>query len=671
MPVPQKFYTIRALAAPRRAEVFIFGDIGETWYGESVIAAEFVRDFAALDADHITVRISSYGGSVTDGIAIYNAIKRHPAETTVSIESVAASIASLIAMAGDTVEIAENARLMIHAPWGGMYGNATALREFADYLDGWAGAMATSYAQKTGKPLDEILTLLTDGIDHWYTATEAKDAGFADDITNAIPLAASLDLSRYKHSLPHAAAAVFIKQENSNMLTPIKTQAAEPQVPVAAVIAPNAQQSEAEIKAAVLADERIRRDAITASFKPFVANAGVNELLAICHNDTNCTDREANAKLLAHLGKGAESASGGYVAVIEDEKDKFRKGVANSLMARAGLAKDDGANQYRGYTAFELARASVERAGRSSNGMSKMEVVAAAFTHSNSDFPLLLANVAEKAMLKGYEEAEETFQKWTSTGVLPDFKAASRVDLNTFPSLQEVRPGAEYKSATVGERGETVQLATYGRMFSITRQAIINDDLNAFSKIPRSMGRAAIRTVGDLVYAVLTGNPNMSDGVALFHANHANLLTGAVISTASVDLMMAGMRRQKDATGNTLNVRMAYMLTPVTLEGAGRVVANSEFEVGASSKNNTTPNFVRGMFEVISDARLDTASTTSWYGAANPAAHDTIEVSYLDGVQTPTLEQQNGWSVDGVEFKVRLDAGVKALDWRTMQKNPN
>jgi hypothetical protein len=108
----------------------------------------------------------------------------------------------------------------------------------------------------------------------------------------------------------------------------------------------------------------------------------------------------------------------------------------------------------------------------------------------------------------------------------------------------------------------------------------------------------------------------------------------------------------------------------VALEGAAKVVRDSEFEVGASNRNNTVPNPVRGTFEVISDARLDLVSASNWFGAGNPAIYDTIEVAYLDGVDTPTLEQEKGWNVDGVEFKVRLDAGVKALDYRALAKNP-
>jgi hypothetical protein len=427
--------------------------------------------------------------------------------------------------------------------------------------------------------------------------------------------------------------------------------------------------SEDDIRAQALAADTRRRVDIRAAFAPFAAHAGVSGLREICENDVSITPDVAAAKLLEHLGRNASPVMGADIVMGDAPRDKFRAGATTAILARAGLGSFERSNEFNGYTLYELARASLERCGVKTAGRGKMEVVAAAFTHSGSDFPNLLANIAEKAMLKGYEEAEETFQSWTSKGNLPDFKQAKRVDLNTFPALDQVPDGGEYKYATIGERGETIQLATYGKMFSITRQAIINDDLDAFSKIPRRMGRSAVRTVGNLVYAVLTGNPTMADGVALFHATHANLPTGAVISTTSVDAMRVAMGKQTDGVAAALNIRLSRLIVPIALEGTAKVVATSEFEVGASTKNNTVPNSVRGTFQVVSDARLDVASAAVWYGAGDPAMHDTVEVAYLDGVETPTLEQQSGWTVDGVEFKVRLDAGVKALDHRALAKN--
>jgi len=675
------------LGVAAAAEIFIYGDIGESWWEETVSAADFVRELNALDVEAISVRINSIGGSVPDGLAIYNAMKRHKATITTEVDGMAFSIASLIAMGGDKVHMASNALLMVHAPWTYAAGNAVELRELADQLDTWAAAMATSYAAKTGDQA-AMLALLTDGKDHYYTAEEALAAKFVDVTTDPMPVAASaardLPLSRYRSlpaslqaaGTPAAAAAPSADEDpmknRTNMLLLAAIGAAgaaaagggSAAAPAAAAPAPAVPDA-----AAVLAADQVRRTAIRASFARFVDQPGVADMQRACEDDHVVTPEAAGARLLAHLAQGATPVAGAHVTTVEDESDKQRKAATQSLLARAGLDKAEGANPYRGFTLSELARASLARAGQRTDGMDKMSFIGAAFTHSTSDFPGLLANVANKALLKGYTEAEETFQLWTRAGSLGDFKTGKRVDLNAFPSLRKVAEGAEYKYATMGERAESIVLATYGELFSITRQAIINDDLDSFTRVPRLMGRAAIRTVGDLVYAVLTSNPTMSDGVALFHATHANLLTGAAISTGSVDAMGAAMAVQKQ--GNAiLNIGLKYLIVPRALKGAANVVRASEFEVGATTKNNTVPNSVRDTFEVVSDARLDAASAAVWYGAADPNVTDTIEVAYLDGNDQPYLEQKSGWNVDGTEFKVRIDAGVAPLDFRTMAKNP-
>jgi ATP-dependent protease ClpP protease subunit len=671
MPKP---FEIRAAAGDEPAELLIYGDIGESWWSESVTAKDVVTQLQQIDASEIIVRINSYGGSVPDGLAIYNALRSHKASIIVRIEGVAVSIASLIAMAGDTVEIAGNAMFMIHAPWTYAAGNAVDLRETADVLDKYSQAMSSSYARKSGKGVDEILQLLTDGADHWYTGAEAKNEGFADVVTEELLVAASgFNQSRFTAGARAIAARHVVSQSAPAANQPRQQEANMPTTQITAPAAPAAQQQNPDdIRAQALAADKQRRDGIRAAFQPFAERDGVTALMSACQDDAGITVDQANQKLLAHIAKGVEPiAAGGRIEVGETSQQKFAKGATSALLARARLVQDEGMNEYRSYSLLELARASLRMQGVDSARMDKMQIVAAAFTHTSGDFGSLLANIATKAMLKGYEEAEETFQKWTSVGTLPDFKAAKRVDLDMFPALEAVPEGGEYKYATVGDRGETVQLATFGKLFGITRQSIINDDLNAFTQVPRKMGRAAIRTVGNLVYAVLTGNPNMADGKALFHADHANLPTAAGISTAAVDAMRVAMMKQRDGSSNAvaLNIPLKYLLVPVALGGVARQVANAEFEVGASSKNNTVPNYVRGLFEVIDDARLDVASAANWYGAASPAMNDTIEVSYLDGNQAPMLEQQNGWTVDGVEFKVRLDAGVKALDWRTLAKN--
>ena len=148
------------------------------------------------------------------------------------------------------------------------------------------------------------------------------------------------------------------------------------------------------------------------------------------------------------------------------------------------------------------------------------------------------------------------------------------------------------------------------------------------------------------------------------------------LTESGVDAMRTAMALQKDVgqTTGSLNLDLAFLLVPKALEGTAKVVRDSEFEVtsgAAGTKNNTVPNSQRGTFEVIADSRLDAASSSNWFGVASAAMHDTVEVAYLDGIDTPTLEQQPGWSIDGLEWKVRMEAGVKALDFRNMAKDPN
>lgn len=664
-----------ALAAATTAEIWIYGDIGESWWNETVTAKDLCKEIAALEADEIRVRINSYGGSVSDGIAIYTALRSHGARIVTSAEGVAASIASLIFMAGEDREIADSARLMIHAPWAVAAGNATELREVAEQLDGWSRSMASSYARATGKTVDDVLSdWLADGKDHWYGADEAVTAGLATKTTEALPIAASG--SRFAWASTPAQARAARQPEPAPQHQPAAAAAPSlettmPGQQTQNPAAPNTSPQDTEaVQAAIRAEARRQAD-IRGLFAHYKHLEGASAACDECLADTGITLERAKSKVLDLHAKGVEPVAGNYVATLADERDKFRAGVRTALEARANVGKSDTANPYRGYSLTEMARACLVHAGvRDAMPGDKMGLVAMAFTHSSSDFPLLLANVAQKSMMKGYEESDETFQMWTSEGTLPDFKIASSVDLGSFPALRQVAEGGEYKYITVGERREQRVLATYGERFSITRPAIINDDLDAFSRMPRKMGRAAIRTVGNLAYAVLTGNPNMADGTALFHASRNNLQSAAGVNSASVDAVRVAMARMKDIgqTTGSLNIRLRYLVVPVALEGAAKATRDSEYEVGASAKNNTTPNTVRGTFEVVSDARLDDASTSVWYGAADPGLHDTVIVDYLDGVKTPTLEQQAGWSVDGVEFKVRMDAAAKALDPKTMQR---
>lgn len=685
----QPWYSIRSRAAAgakavKSAEVLIYGDIGESWSGETVAAKDFVREIAALDAAQITVRINSFGGSVADGIAIHNSIKRHPATTNVVIDGVAASIASLIAMAGDTVEIAENALLMIHAPWGMAMGNSADMRDFADMLDTWAQAMSASYAAKSGSTKEEMLALLTDGEDHWYTAEQALAGKFVDSIVTAIPLAASFDRSavaaRFK-SLPGTsggviAAAAAPTSKEIAMPTEAEIKAAADKQ---AAEAKQRSDAAAAATAAGAQAEGQRRNEIAASFGKFHARAGVPELMASCQADIACSALDADKKLLDHLGKDAFPVAGGGAIMGESGRDRFIADAVNSIMAR-GAARDEkghvqirAGNPLKGAKLAELARMCLAQANIKVDSMDQMKIVAAAFTQSTSDFPVLLENVMHKTLQQAYAVAPDTWSRFCAIGSVSDFRAHNRYRVGSIGNLDSLNELGEFKNKTIpdGEKA-SITAGTKGNIINISRQIVINDDLQALVTLTAMLGRAAKRSIEASVYALLAENsgagPLLSDQKALFHADHGNLVTsGAVPSIDTIEAARILMASQKDVGGNDyLDLRPALWLGPMSLGGKARVVNTSVYDPDTANKLQR-PNIVNGLFrDVIDTPRL---TGNPWFIFADPNEAPTLEVAFLDGVQDPYLELQNGFDVDGARFKLRLDYGVAGIDYRGAVRN--
>lgn len=192
----RKWYDIKNAAADV-AEVFIYDQIGEDWWtGEGVTAKQFANDINAVRAGEIHLHLNSPGGSVFDGVAIYNALVKHPAKVTTYIDGLAASIASVIALAGDRVVMAENALFMIHNPSGAVQGTADDMRRMADTLDRIReGSLLSTYMTRSTLSEAELIEAID--AETWYTAAEAQAAGFIDEVSTAVRVAASFDLDNY------------------------------------------------------------------------------------------------------------------------------------------------------------------------------------------------------------------------------------------------------------------------------------------------------------------------------------------------------------------------------------------------------------------------------------------------------------------------------------------
>ena len=179
------------------AEILIYDEIGRNFFGEGIAAEDLVKELAALDVQTIDVRINSAGGQLFEGLAIFNALKRHQAKVTTHIDGMAASIASIIALAGEEVLIADNAFMMIHNPHGFEVGDANAMRKMADILDTVGGSLVDIYAEKTGAS-DKVIRAMMDE-ETWFNAAEALEAGLVDETVEAMDVAAKFDLSKFQN----------------------------------------------------------------------------------------------------------------------------------------------------------------------------------------------------------------------------------------------------------------------------------------------------------------------------------------------------------------------------------------------------------------------------------------------------------------------------------------
>lgn len=425
-----------------------------------------------------------------------------------------------------------------------------------------------------------------------------------------------------------------------------------------------------------LAAERERTKEIRSLIEPHTNSLGAERADELRNSliDKGTSIDDARKLVLDELGKTTESAGGDSVRAGEAVEDKFRDGALESVMIRSGLVTDkeavrkSGSSEFRGLTLIELARCALDVRNVSHRGLERMEMLARAFT--TSDLPAIVLDAANKAMLKGYDEALETWQIWCGIGNLTDFKLNHRIGLGAFDDLDQLSEDGEYKYGTISDQKQTIQLATFGKLMAITRQLFIDDDLDALTRVPMKMGRAAARVPGDLAYGVLTANAALSDGVALFHASHNNIAGSAgAPSIATWSAMETAMGLQTDVGGNAvaLNISPEFMLVPRALKTKANVLRMSEFDPD-NTGNSRSPNPHRDGFTVVSDARLDADSATQWYGIAGKQ-FDTVEVAFLDGNQTPYMEEKQGWTRDGVEFKVRHDVAAAAMDFRGMQRN--
>lgn len=466
---------------------------------------------------------------------------------------------------------------------------------------------------------------------------------------------------------------VINNSDNSNQnrqMPENQNPAAEPAKPATPAATPSV--DEGAIRSAAVAAERQRVKDITEA----VRAAKMDESFATRHIENGTAIDEVRKDIIAELAKKDASENNTRnanptISVGVEQVEKTRAAMEEAIVHRVNpTTKLDAGREFRGMDLLDMARFSLEQKGIGTKGWSKREVAQAALGigergyHSSSDFPIVLGNTVNRTLRAAYDAQARTFQSFCRRASASDFKEITRAQISGLVgSFDNIPEGGEYKEATLTEGKETYKLAKYGKKIAITWEALINDDLNAFSRIPQAIAAKAAQKQSDIVYGILLNNPKMADNVDLFHSTHGNLGSAAAINGTSMSAARALMRKQKGLEGDYINVAPRFLIVGPDKETEAQQLINATI---VATKTADT-NVFRGAAEIITEARI---TGNKWFLAADPSQIDTIEYAFLDGEGELFTEQRTGFDIDGLEIKARMVFAAKAIDHRGLFYNP-
>lgn len=630
------------------AEIILYGIIGDTF--DKLDAATVTAAIRAASGP-LAVRINSPGGYVMEGLAIVQALRDYPGKVTIHIDGLAASMASVIAMVGTEVIMAESALMMVHKPWDASFGNADDFRRDADKLDKVEAQLIGIYARRTGLAAAKLADMLT--AETWMTADEALAAGFVTSIAAPLALVAIADVS------PFGFRNTPLNLKGSNMPIP-----------------------ESDSTQAVAA-ERTRISTIMSLGTKHNLPATVTQGLI----ERGATLDSARSAILDHLAAEGDRQSighnfGGHQTL--DDPSTYSVAVRDALVAKiSGKSAEGPAKDFQGMTVVDIARDFLIRNGErdvlrmnpdriinmamTPGGRARPGVLGMnAITQTTSDFPDLIGGAAETFLIDRYKTQQSQLKLLARKRNRSNFVTQYGVQTGGFGGLDQVNEAGEFKDKTISTRKEGWKLNTFGNMFNVSRQMLVNDHLGALSDILVIMAGAAAELEATTLAALINSNILLSDGVAWFHATHKNVSTvGAPLSIASLDAGRLAMRSQKDLDGvHLIDANPKYLLVPVGLQTAAETLVASS--IAPTTTADVNP--FAGKLVPIADPRL--ASATNWYLFADPDFSPALEYGYLDGQETPFVDSKEGWRVDGTEYKVRHDFGAGVMDHRMAWKNP-
>lgn len=402
--------------------------------------------------------------------------------------------------------------------------------------------------------------------------------------------------------------------------------------------------------------------------------------------DSGASIADVNAEVLKQLRKESKPV-GARACITDDAHDKFVRAAADALRLRSGMDVEkpaEGASELRYMSLRDMAIEAMGVDGQSVAGLNRMSgdelfnTLQRQFYNPTAAFPSMLDTAIEKSYVEGHKKVGVTFDRWTSKGSLKDFKTHDNNYLaGPAPEFLEVPEGGELKHSTVSdEKLPTRKLHTYGRQFTLTRQAFINDDIGLVTSVPARYAAAARKTINKQVYQILINNPTIYDGVTLFHATHKNLIaSGTGITEESIQAIFMTLQKQTDQFGEAIIIRPAYIIVPVGYAFKLYSIFQSPTINTSGNTQAANPLWVyRNSIEIVEDPTINNlvgaGNAMPWFVVGDKSDTSFIQVDYLNGQEVPNIRRMETPGTLGFVWDIYLDWGISVQDFRGAVKNP-
>ena len=417
--------------------------------------------------------------------------------------------------------------------------------------------------------------------------------------------------------------------------------------------------------------ETVNRAGLNAQIRSIAELAGLDRSWGDAQIDAGATDLHAvrSAAFGEMTTKRGNRSLAGF-QVVQDHNDpvQVRSAMADALAGRLDPScKIEGrAREYAGWSLLdmgaELARHRGEKVDSRNRNAAADFLTRSGGGHSTSDFPLLLENALNKSVLPRYQAAAPSYKEWSAPMSFNDFRAHKSLRLGDFPTLKEVTAeSGEVQYGTISENRETITAKEFASGISITRRALVNDDLGQLSDFTALIGQRVASDENAWMYTALAANAVLSDSVALFHATHANLAgSAAAISVTSIGLAMAAVRKQKSLDGIYLNLAPSILLVGPAIETVAR-----QFLTQVSPQTTAAANPWAGAFKLVVDANI---TDNAWYLFCDPNAAPVFKHGYVQGTG-PVVRSEIDFDTRGLRVVVGLDFGYGAVDFRGAYRN--